>query len=231
LFDYQAEQRVLKFLTSISITALLLPCFAVAQISGVEYSWELKRERSGIKIYTSKVPKSPFKAVRGEMIINAQVEELVALVNDLPRCSEWADLCVKSELLERVSSAEQYVYIYNNVPFPIKDRDVVAHVHWSKDEPTGRVSMHSIAVEQARSTEFRQLSKKAVRIYQAVTQWHFTPLGEGLVKVENYAHIDPNGPTPAWLINILLVNSPYKTMKNMRELIGSGDYQGAQSSF
>lgn len=202
-----------------------------SQVAGTDYDWKLKRDKSGIKIFTSTVPESPFKAVRGEMIIEAEIAELVALVNDYQRCAEWAEMCVKSELLKSVSNAEQYVYIYNNVPFPIKDRDVVAQINWSRNHATDRVSMRSIALGPEKSKSFREPSRKAIRIYYAVTQWHFTPIDQGRVRVENFAHVDPNGPTPAWLINLLLVNSPYRTMKNMRKLIATGDYKGSELNF
>jgi hypothetical protein len=88
-----------------------------------------------------------------------------------------------------------------------------------------------VAVKRDLSEKLKKVNRNAVRIYQAVTQWHFTTLEDGRVKVENFAHIDPNGPTPAWLINALLVNSPYKTMKKMRALIEAGNYHGEQLAF
>lgn len=218
-----------------SAITLLLTLFVsgqlLAQVEGVKYNWEQKRDRERIQVYTSKVPGSPYKAVRGEMVIEGSVAELVALINDLPRCSEWADLCKFSRALKVISSDELVVHIYNNVPFPIKDRDVVAHVLWKIDAVTGRVSMFSEALSKEQSSVYLPATKKAVRIYEALTQWHFTPLEAGLVKVENFAHINPNGPIPAWLTNILLVNSPYKTMKSMRAEINSGAYRGAALPF
>ena len=217
---------------AIGLTLFLIFCSPLlAQVEGVAYEWEQKRDRDDIKIFTSKVPNSPFKAVRGEMIIDGTVAELVALVNDLPRCKDWADLCEFSNALNVISTREQFVHIHNNVPFPIKDRDVVAHVMWNKDAESGKVSMLSRALSKIESNRFMPSTNQAVRIYDAVTQWHFTPEADGRVKVENFAHIDPNGPTPAWLTNLLLVNSPYKTMVNMRKQIESGIYAGATLPF
>ena len=72
---------------------------------------------------------------------------------------------------------------------------------------------------------------KAVRIENAVSQWHFTPNGDGTTKVENFAHIDPNGPTPAWISNLMLVSAPYKSMSKMREIVESGRYADSKISF
>ena len=130
-----------------------------------------------------------------------------------------------------ISVTEQLVHIRNDIPFPVKDRDVVAKMQWLKSTDDNRVTMHSVALGQKESVKHVAKQRGAVRIEQAVTQWHFTPLPDGRVRVENFAHIDPNGPTPAWLTNLLLVSSPFKTMQAMREIVESGEYQDAELRF
>ncbi|NND00760.1 MAG: hypothetical protein HKN85_11320 [Gammaproteobacteria bacterium] len=213
------------------VTYLVLLCLlagpAQAQITGVNYAWELKRDRNDIKIYTSKVAGSLFRALRGEMKVSGSVNALVGLVDDLAACPHWADLCKQSTLIKKMSPTEHYVHVVYDIPFPVKDRDLVVHVNWAKEAQSGRVSMHSVAMPAAQSEAFVAKTKKAVRLHYAVTQWHFTPLADGMVLVENFAHIDPNGPFPAWLTNLMLVHSPFKTLQNMREVIHSGAYADA----
>lgn len=209
------------FKTYLISTALLLISHSVcAQVVGIEYKWEEKRNKNGISIQTSEVEGSSFKAVRGEMTVKASVQSLYGLVDDLSACPKWADLCKEARLEKRVSPTESYAYIYNNVPFPVSDRDVYIHVVWNRDTESGKVSMTSTAVDGGPAKK-----KKAVRIKDAISQWHFTPNDDGTTKVENFAHIDPNGPTPAWITNMLLVDSPYKSMKQMRTLVEAGEYK------
>ncbi len=208
----------MKIRALLMLVILVSPLYAAAQMDGVEYDWQEKKNKQGIVIFTSSVKDSSFKAVRGEMTVNASIASLVALVEDMPACADWAALCKESRVEERVSATESYVYVYNDVPFPVSDRDVYAHVVWSKQPETQRVTMTSTA------TAGGTPETKAVRIKDAVSQWHFTPNEGGVTKVENFAHIDPNGPTPAWITNMMLVDSPFKTMKNMREIVESGSY-------
>ena len=205
----------------IAIIALLSPLSVKAQVEGVSYDWTEKKSKNGITIFTSSVEGSSFMAVRGEMLVKGSVASLYALVEDLPACPDWADLCKEARVEKRISASESYVYVYNDIPFPVSDRDVYAHVVWTRDPETKRVSMTSQA-----SNGGTPISK-AVRIENAVSQWHFTPNGDGTTKVENFAHIDPNGPTPAWITNLMLVDSPYKTMLKMREIVESGAYADA----
>jgi hypothetical protein len=208
----------MKITTLFMLAILGSPLYAAAQIDGVEYDWQERKNKQGITIFTSSVKGSSFKAVRGVMTVNASVASLVALVEDMPACSDWAALCKESRVEERVSATESYVYVYNDIPFPVSDRDVYAHVVWTKQAETKRVTMTSTAATGGTP------KTSAVRIKDAVSQWHFTPSEGDTTTVENFAHINPNGPTPAWITNMMLVDSPFKTMKNMRKIVESGSY-------
>lgn len=208
----------MRYFNNLILIGLIFPLCAFAQLEGVDYDWQEKRTKNGISIFTSIVEGSPFKAVRGTMTVNASVTSLVALVEDMEACPEWAELCKESRIEERVSAFEAFAYIYNDLPFPVSDRDVYVNVVWTKNPETQTVTMTSNAVVGGPP------KTKAVRIKHAVSQWHFTPLGGGHTRVESFGHIDPNGPTPAWVINMMIVDTPYKTMVNMRNVVESGKY-------
>ena len=205
--------------------ATVFPALVFAQSQAIEYEWQEKRSKKGIVIQTSEVAGSSYRAVRGEMKVKGSVASLVALIEDMPSCPKWADLCKESRVEKRVSATESYVYVYNDLPFPVSDRDVYAHVVWTQDPTTGRVTMTSRAAPGGTP------NTKAVRIQDAVSQWHFTANQDGTTTVESFAHIDPNGPTPAWITNLLLVDSPYTSMTNMREIIEAGGYADVEIPF
>lgn len=215
----------MRCLKLIIFLALACPLIASAQLDGVEYDWKEKKNKQGISVLTSSVEGSPYKAVRGVMVVNADVKDLVALVEDLEACPEWAAMCKEARVEKRISDQESFAYIYNNIPFPVTDRDVYTHVVWTVDPETKRVSMTSTA------TDGVMAKTKAVRIKDAVSQWHFTPQADGTTIVENFAHIDPNGPTPAWVSNLMLVSAPFKSMKKMREIVEAGTYADAKVPF
>jgi len=200
---------------------------AHAQFEWASYDWQTKRAKHGIKVQVSKVTGSNVKAVRAEIVVEGAVPELVALLKDFAYCSKWVDLCKESRVVKQLSTYEEIVYVYNDAPFPIKDRDVVVRSVWSEDQDTGRVSMHSRALDFNESTNLVPVNKKALRLSAAVSEWHFTPIATGGVLVESVAHVDPGGATPAWLINMMLVNSPFSTMQNLRSTIESGRYTSA----
>ncbi len=187
--------------------------------------WQEKKNEDGIQIFTSKVSNSKYDAVYGSMLVKGSANSLVALVQDTASCPRWADLCKKSRVHKKISATEFYVYTYNDVPFPVSDRDVLAKINWYQDPNTQQIRMISKPVSGIVN------KTNAVRIEEADSRWYFTPLKDGTTKVETYAHINPNGPIPGWLTNLLLVGSPFKTMKNMRSLIEEGAYANSSSIF
>lgn len=205
---------------------LLLLVLAAPVVGADEFAWSLKKDEGGISISTRAVDGSDYKAVRATMIVESSLGKLVALVRDTSACPEWAAMCRESHVEEAVSETLLYVYSYNDVPWPAKDRDAVARVNWSQDPETLAVLMEASAVP-GRMPE----TDSAIRLTSAVTRWIFTPLGDGRVEVATEAHVDPGGPMPAWLFNILLVNSPFETLANMREIVSSERYAGASFDF
>lgn len=219
--------RAIQSTATLLVASLwLVPTVSFAQQQGVSYTWELKRDKDNIQIYTSPVAGSKYKAVRAVTTAPTQVSSAVALVLDFDACPEWAELCEKSEMLEALSPTKSYVYTLNNLPFPVKDRDVVALVEWTVNPDTGRVTMTSVATDS-------QLvpTGKSIRLKKAFAQWHFEQLDAQTIQVESFAHIDPNGVTPAWVTNMLLVDSPYETLKKMTTLLESGRYDKSKVDF
>ena len=211
------------------LRALLILIFtsAGAAAEPADLNWELKRDRDGIAIYTAEVPGSKHKAVRTLMVLeNTSLSELAALVRDPEACPDWADLCKRAEVVEEVSETEMYVYTLNDLPWPVTDRDAIAHVRWAQDKATGVVSMHASLVPDR-----LPVNDGTIRIQYGETSWTFHPQSDGRVEVVSYAHIDPSGATPAWLTNRLLVDSPHTTNKAMREIIESDRYDSASFDF
>jgi hypothetical protein len=199
--------------------------------SGISYGqnsdWDLERDRDGIQVSTRSVAGSPYKEVRSVSLIEGvSLTSLVALIEDAQACPQWADKCAESYLVERLSETESLVYTHNDMPFPVTDRDVVARVTWSQDLESLQVTMRSTAVNGGVKEKRGRL-----RLKQANATWQFSPQPNGSIKILNQAHINPGSNIPGWVTNMLLVDTPFETMKSYIAEVVKPKYQAAQISF
>ncbi len=201
--------------------------FSASHLWAAEEEWELKRDRDDIQVYTRSVEGSPYDAVRTITVADdVRLSSFVALIVDAEACPDWADRCAESYVIEQVSATENYVYTHNDLPFPVKDRDVVSHVIWTQEPDTLIVEMNSEAVA-GRHEEVRG----RLRLQMAEASWRFEPLGGGQIRIISDAHIDPGSALPGWVTNMLLVDTPFETMKSLVQEVRNPKYRDAQLGF
>lgn len=208
------------------LAVVFLLSFSVLTIAA-ESDWELRRDREGVQVYTRKLPGSPFDEVRAVTEIeNTRLSALVALIEDAEACPRWADRCEKSYIYRRISETEALVYSLNNMPFPVKDRDHLAHVKWRQDPESLAVVMNSVSANDILAEVDRVL-----RLTEAVVSWHFTPLPSGAIEIMNQAHINPGSSLPGWVTNRLLIDTPFTTMQEFVAEVKKPKYRDAEVGF
>jgi hypothetical protein len=213
---------------------LLLPTLLMmGQVKAAENNetdsldWDLKRDRDGVQVYTRDVEDSPFDAVRATTVMeNIRLSSLVALIMDAEACPNWADRCAASSIHEYISETEQLIYSLNDLPFPVKDRDVLTRTFWSQDSETRAVLLESEA-----TNGILEEVKGKLRLTEAKVSWNFLPQADGSIQVINEAHVNPGSAFPGWVINMLLVDTPFETMKSFREEVTSPKYADAEFGF
>jgi len=200
---------------------------AVAQDFFDHVTWDLRKDKRGIQIYTGKIDGSKHRAVFSTMEINASVQSVVALLLDLPNCRQWVSMCKHAAVTQNISATEKVVYGHNDLPFPVRDRDSYSRVKWFFNPDNGVVSMDSESLEKGAFPR----KKGVIRVDYAHASWRIVPTADGTVIIENYIHVDPNGSIPVWLTNALVVDSPYKALKKMRKVLASGKYEQSNVAF
>ena len=211
----------------IKLSIMLTMCASSCLFAAGEQGWELQRDKDGIQVHTRPVEGSPYDTVRTTTrMMDVRLSSLVALIEDAPACTDWADSCAESYLVERLSESESLVYTHNDMPFPVKDRDVVAQVKWTQDAASFEVEMNSVATV-GNMDEVRG----RLRLIEAVASWNFAPQADGSVLISNQAHIDPGSALPGWVTNMLLIDAPFETMKSFVSEVANPKYVDARLSF
>lgn len=191
-----------------------------AQASGGE--WQLARDRDGIRVWTRDIPNYPIREFKAVMIVKSSLAGLVNLILDTDNASRWVYRTDRIQLLKQdVESATFLIRVETNFPWPLANRDVVIAGQIAQEEKTGTVSIKSHSVEVA---EYAQ-DPDFVRMPDMEGTWLFRPLGGELVEVTMIGRADPGGNIPSGVVNLIIHETPYRTMQGMRKVLGEARYQ------
>ena len=204
----------------IAVVGLLLLFMMFYQVSFAQLNdWKLVREDEGINVFSRIGETSSIKEIRITCSVKSSMEHLESFLSDVPKYADWVYKCDTSLLLKQISNTEIIYYITLNFPFPMTDRDLVIHSKHSIDS-LGVYRSHSKA-----STEFPTEASDFIRISQFESTWEITPQSEGNLFIDYFAHSDPGGDIPAWLINMAIDQGPYNTMKQFIEQLEKGSVE------
>jgi hypothetical protein len=208
------------------LISLILPT-ATATATSAEACWgDPVREKAGIRVYTRPVAGSVFKAFRGEVTLATTLDSVLALLNDIPACVDWLHQCKSARLLEEVSFQQRYFYQASNMPFPVKDRDYVLlatlSIHEDRQGVRLRLEARPEYLPETKDVRIRQISG-----FYDLTRCQ-DDNGNEIVALVWEQHVDPAGDIPKWLVNLLMVDIPYNSLRDFRELVQDEKYQAAR---
>ncbi|MEP6746555.1 MAG: START domain-containing protein [Bacteroidota bacterium] len=200
--------------------------FFVCACAGAQPDWELKLDKDGIKVYTKKTDKSPFKAVKTVCAVNSSLTSLTAVLLDIKNSADWVYATKTISLLKQLSVSELVYYSEIQVPWPVVNRDFIVQLIVSQDPKTKTVS-----VVGNNKPDYLPANTNIIRIQHSYSKWLITPLPNGQVKIEYILEVDPGGTVPAWLINMFATKGPFETFKKLREEVKKPAYQHASFAF
>src|SRR5690606_13907638 len=125
--------------------------------------------------------------------------------------------------LFRSGAEEILCYLVTGAPWPRTDRDSVVHSLLQQDPDT-----HTVRIDMAVRNDVFPPNEDMIRITDMQGFWQFLPLAAGWVEVTYQVHADPGGGIPGWLINSLVVDTPYYTLRNMQKKVQEPRHQQAR---
>lgn len=176
-------------------------------------SWNLFAERENIKVYTRTNPDSPIKDVRITADLHTTMEKLTNHLREISNYPDWVYKCKTANRIRTNHEDDYYYYTQTDMPFPFKDRDLVAHVIQWKDA-AGVIRSKASAV-----TDLIPEHEKMIRITQLQSNWTIFPEKNGLIPIDYTIQAHPGGSLPAWLINLAITRGPIKTMEKLMEKV------------
>ncbi|MEI7802154.1 MAG: START domain-containing protein [Bacteroidota bacterium] len=209
--------------TAFKIFLLLL--LTVSTSAFVEtYSWELQKKENGIAVYTRPMSGYDFKEVRVVNKVKSSLSAIVALLLDTKNYPLWVYGCKETSTLKILSAQEIYNYQVTDLPWPLSDRDVVAHFKVTQDPITKVVTFAKTGMEN-----YIPAQEGMVRVLHFQSICYLTPLPNDSVQIVLEMHLDAGGSIPDWVVNDNMVAAPYNSTISMCKRIPL--YQSATFPF
>ena len=210
---------------TLTIAALLL--FQVHSVHAQQ--WQLQKDEQGIRVYLRKVPDSAIKEFRGEIRIRAGLGSLLAVMDDTAACADWVHNCADPIRLDKISFTESYNFQISKMPLFITNRGLIFHTVITQKADNKIITMQMSAIpdycknKQTESCQYIQ-NIKLIPITRSNGFYKFIPEADGWTTVIWQQHIEPGGRLPGWLVNSLLLDIPFNTLNNLREIVRNHKY-------
>ncbi len=183
--------------------------FCISQISIAQASWVLKKNEDHIKVYTRNVSNSKIKEYKAISTLHTSMDHIL---NELLTAPKYTDSCKAgvSYYVKQLNDTQHVFYAYKDLPWPVRDRDVVTLITVKKISKT----KYKLTIEGLPNGIPEK--KQMIRIKQLMGHWLIEEKSNGVVMVTQQLFLNPEGNLPAFIVNGLLVKGPFKTFQELR---------------
>lgn len=179
-------------------------------------TWEVLDEEDGITVYRREVPGRDVYAFRGDMVMNASIMEIIDVMQDVSKHTQWMYKCTESRILKRISEERAIGYTRVDAPWPLWDRDAVidTKVKFNEDRSKVRMDFHGID-----GRDLRKVPKKVIRMPRLDGFYEMHEFKPGKTRIRYQAISDIGGSVPKWMANLAAKDLPHTTLSRLRERV------------
>jgi hypothetical protein len=192
----------------------------LAQQSMAE-NWQPRLNKDGIVVESRSVKGLKYQEFKAVTEIEGTVAQAIAILKDNSACERWLFRCKESRLVKEISNTERTFYQVTSLPFPIKSRDAIFHAD------TVFAENGSVRVNLKALPKLLEESKKHVRVQEAKGYYLLEPLTDSTTRITWQQYVDPAGALPAWLVNSMLTDLPFKSLGAFKKLVVQPPYTSA----
>jgi hypothetical protein len=217
--DIKTNNAVYKLI----LVFLLFTHYTFAQ---TDDNWTLRENNDGVQIFTRNIANSKIKAIKVECHLEASLSQVVSALMDIKNSEEWLYHTAGNYLVKQVSASELYYYSLVEMPWPVSNRDFIAHLKVTQDEATKTVTIDAPCIP-----DMVPVKAGIVRIANSKGKWVITPLNNNQVKILYTLHADPGGSIPSWLTNLFVTQGPSQSFKKFKQHIQKPVYKNARLDY
>jgi hypothetical protein len=184
--------------------------FLTSFLNYSDSDWKLALDKEGIVVYTRHVDGSDFKEFKAEMVMEGKLSEIADIIADVEKFPEWSYKTTSVKIIKKEGNIIQYFYVSDTPKF-LKTRVAFFESKKSIDPKTNEITFSLINFQGN-----QPISDSEILIPTMKGYWKLTPLGDNKVRVMMQMLTEPGGIIPAWLANMVVVDSPFVTLKGLK---------------
>ncbi|HEX6591948.1 MAG TPA: START domain-containing protein [Moraxellaceae bacterium] len=188
----------------------VLALLAAGRVAAAD--WQVAQHENGLTIYTRSVEGQDLKDFRGIVRVKAPLQRVLQALVDVEAMPSWFFNMTEARLLDSNGPAQSHIYFVIKGMWPVSDRDGVLRLQIRQDERTLAVTLDGRA-----APEHYPPMRTRVRIPRLQAGWTVTPVAPDETEIRLDGQADPGGSIPVWMANMVVVELPEVTLKNLRQ--------------
>ena len=174
--------------------------------------WKVVHQEAGVTVSQKEIEGRDLPIFRGATVINADIYELLGVLQDVANHPLWMHRCKEAQVLERYGEFHVLHYNRTDAPWPVSDRDTVleSKIDVSPEKATVTVRF------KATKSPLRGEVADVVRMLRLRGYYKLTALSGTRTRVEYQVDADPGGSLPVWVVKMASQDMPVNTLTNLR---------------
>lgn len=178
-------------------------------------------DHDGVQVWTCPISGNSLLAFEAHTLVQSTLSGLVGLLMDSAAGPKWVFRMNRIDMLRKDETAGTFLLRAESDFWPLKDRDVYLEGKVTQQPTTLAVSIDSRSTPAGRFPD----NPDFVRMPSMIGQWEFRPAGQGKVLVIMSGRADPGGSIPGFLVNLVIQETPYRTLLGLRRQVSERRYQ------
>jgi hypothetical protein len=205
-----------------ALVAIVLWCVTALGLANDNGGWVVVDKERGITSSRREQPGCGLPSFRGQGKVNGNVLQVLAMMLDIDTVPKWAYGVDEAHLVHRSDPRSEVVYLYSDVPWPVRDRDMIVQRDTEVLKPGEEFLMHLQCRPEARPER-----SGVVRVKKCKSSFHLRKVDAEHTEVDYVMSLDPGGHLPDWVSGFVSKTVPYKTLVAIEERAekSRGDYE------
>jgi hypothetical protein len=205
-----------------TLLTMILGTLLAPAAASPESGWKLALQKDGIEVSTRAVPGSDLDEFIGTTVIDAPVNVIEAVIDDVPAAPQWMADCREARTIREIDENSSVVLNVTKTPWPVYDRETLLISTKQRNAKAGTVifEFHSI------NDPAIPVGKTNVRIPAIDGRWVLIPVDEEHTKVAYTVKSNPGGSIPKFIAKQRSRDIPYKTLLGLKKMVKKDKYKG-----